>query len=108
MRTLTLNPLIPPALWAALAVLSVLMLAMYAIRRPTGIPRWRWGIRIAAMGAAIGCVLVVLLNPTWIERIAPPGVRPRLIVLCDASSSMATPDLKEHTTRYTAAARLSR
>src|SRR6476620_12364499 len=99
MRTLTIEPLIPSALWAALAVLSVGLLSFYAYRRPTGIPRWRWGGLLSGMALAVACVLIVLLNPMWVEVIAPPGGRPRLTVLCDASSSMATPDSGDRRTR---------
>ena len=59
---LTVEPLVPSALWAALALVSGLLLVMYALRRPTGIPRWRWTLLVGGMSAAVACVLIVLLH----------------------------------------------
>src|SRR5690349_10752549 len=109
MRTLTIDPLIPSALWVALALAAGVLVVLYAWRRPPGIPRVRWGALIGGMSIAVVCVLIVLLNPMWIEVIAPPGGRPRITVLCDASTSMATPDAQDGSqrhTRYAAAAKI--
>lgn len=108
MRTLTLQPLIPSALWTALTILAAALLILYAWRRPTGLGRIRWSVMVAGMAAALACVLGVLLNPTWIETIAPPGGRPQITILCDASNSMTTPDAGERQSRYAAAARIAR
>ena len=105
MESLRFEPLIPGALWMALAVAGAALLLFYAVRRrPTGVPRRRWGGIIALMVAAVALVLVVLLNPTWVREIPPPAGKPLLTLLVDASASMLTPDA-EGGPRYDAALR---
>ena len=49
-------------------------------------------------------VLGILLNPTWIEPVAPPAGKPLLTVLVDATASMATADAGPRArTRYQSA-----
>jgi hypothetical protein len=106
MGTLTFEPLISPALWAALAVAAAALLAWYGWRRPVEMGRGRWAAIITLMSAALAGVLIILLNPTWIEELPPPEGKPRLTVLVDASASMGTPDV-DGRPRYQAAARLA-
>ncbi len=55
------------------------------------------------MVLAAAVPLVVLLNPTWRERIPPPPGKPLLTILVDRSASMATRDADRGQTRYQAA-----
>lgn len=103
--TLEFEPLIAPALWVALAVVSAVVLTMYAWRRPGRLPRVRWSFIIVLMTVGLGLVLATLLNPMWVEVIPPPAGKPLLTVLVDASRSMATPDEGDERTRYEAARR---
>ncbi|MBI3468971.1 MAG: VWA domain-containing protein [Planctomycetes bacterium] len=107
MRTLTFAPLISPALWTVLAVLGVALLVFYAMRRPVAVPRRRWGVVLALMTAGVVLPLVILLNPTWLERIPPPPGRPLLTVLVDRSASMASPDAPGAKNRFQAAAQFT-
>lgn len=105
MNSLRFEPLVPGALWMALAVVGAALLLFYALRRrPSGVTRWRWGGIVGLMGLAVGLVLGVLLNPTWVREIPPPAGKPLLTVLVDASGSMATPDA-DGQARYDAAVR---
>ena len=56
------------------------------------------------MAVAAAVPLVILLNPTWLERIPPPAGKPLLTVLLDRSASMATRDAANGQTRYQAGA----
>ncbi len=47
---------------------------------------------MALMAVAAAVPLVILLNPTWLERIPPPAGKPLLTILVDRSASMATRD----------------
>ena len=107
MGTLSFDPLIPPALWLALAAAGAALLTVYGWRRPEAVPRrrWFWIMGLSSLGMAI--VLGVLLNPTWVEQAEPPAGRPVLTVLVDATASMATPDAAERQTRYRSSARLA-
>src|SRR5688500_994111 len=93
MNSLRFEPLIPGALWMALAAVGAALLLFYALRRrPGGGGRGRWGAIVALMAWAVALVLAVLLNPTWVREIPPPAGKPLLTVLVDASGSMVTPD----------------
>jgi hypothetical protein len=107
MGTLSFDPLIPPALWLTLAAAAAVLVAVYGWRRPEVVPRrrWAWIMSLSSLGMAI--VLVVLLNPTWVEPAEPPAGRRVLTVLVDATASMATPDAGDKQTRYAASARLA-
>ena len=48
---LTADPLIPSGLWATLAVIAAVILALYAWKKPFSISRARWTAIIALMGA---------------------------------------------------------
>src|SRR5260221_5749895 len=96
----TFEPLIASSLWLALAATATALLTWYALRRPGPIPRGRWFGTIAMMGAALVIVLYVLLNPTWVEPVAPPAGKPVLTILVDATASMNTPDGPAGVPRY--------
>jgi hypothetical protein len=92
MGSIHVEPLIPAALWAALAVASAGLLGWYAWRRPGAVPRRRWAAVVGLMSLVLAVALFILLNPTWVREIPPPAGKPVLTVLVDASGSMATPD----------------
>jgi len=108
MRFLTFQPLIPPPLWVLAALVCAASCAWYASRRPVGVSLGRWAAILVLTGSGIAAVLVILLNPTWLERSLPPGGKPVLSVLVDASASMSTPDVGAGTTRFIEAAALAR
>jgi hypothetical protein len=108
MQTLSFEPLIPPALWLALAVAAVVLLVWYAWRRPGGVSRLRWIAILTPAVLGLVVILVVLLNPTWIAPLAPPGGKPLLTILVDATASMATADAADGKSRFHAAARLAK
>jgi hypothetical protein len=99
----TFEPLLPSSLWLALAIGAAALLTWYALRRPGAIARRRWFGTIAMMAAALLIVLLVLLNPTWVEPVAPPAGKPVLTILVDATASMNTPDGPAGAPRYQAA-----
>lgn len=107
MGTLTFEPLVPPSLWAALAVVAAPVLAWYGWRRPGGLSRARWTAILALMTTGMALVLLILLNPTWIESVPPPAGKPRLTLLVDASASMKTADLPGSKTRFQCAAEVA-
>jgi hypothetical protein len=107
MRFLTFQPLISPALWVLVALVCAASWAWYASRRPAGVSRRRWAAVLVLTGSGIAAVLVILLNPTWLERALPPGGKPVLSILVDASTSMDTPDQAAGTTRFAGAAALA-
>ena len=59
------------------------------------------------MALAAAVPLVMLLNPTWLERIPPPAGKPVLTILLDRSASMATRDADSGQTRYEAGAAIA-
>src|SRR5262245_3989718 len=107
MSTLSFEPLIPPAPWLTLALAGAALLGWYAWQRPAALPRRRWANILTLMTAGLVLVLLILLNPTWIEPVAPPAGKPVLTVLVDSSASMATPDTADRKSRFESAARLA-
>ena len=107
MSTLTFEPLIPPTLWVTLALVAAGLMVWYGLGRPGSIPRWRWAAILTLMTAGLTLALLVLLNPTWVEAIAPPAGQPVLTLLVDSSASMATSDAADSLPRYEAAASLA-
>src|SRR5256885_17198350 len=91
MGSLSFEPLIPPSLWMALAVAGLALLGWYAFRRPGAISRVRWVVAVGLMGTALGLVLVVLLNPTWVREIPPPAGKPPLAGLVGDSGGLGGP-----------------
>lgn len=92
MGRLTFEPLIPASLWLLLAVMAVLLLAVYAAGRPGRIGLGVWAFIMALMSAGVALVLLVLLNPTWVDPIDPPAGKPLLTLVVDESASMAVRD----------------
>lgn len=107
MSSLTVEPLVSPALWAALAALAVGLLTWYARGRPRAVPRGRWALIIALMATSAAIVLAILLNLTWIEPIPPPAGKPLLTILVDQSASMAVEDAEGGQSRWKVAAGLA-
>ncbi|MGE0606855.1 MAG: hypothetical protein AB7O62_06995 [Pirellulales bacterium] len=100
MSSLTFLPLVPLALWSALALAAAALLATYArdSRGRTAPSRRRWIIGLMGLGLLLP--MLVLLNPTWVERIPPPGGKPLLTILIDASASMAANDGDDGRSRF--------
>jgi hypothetical protein len=106
-RTFTFQPLIPTALWVFLALGWLAVSVWYGWRRPGSIARRRWAAILTLTGLGSAGALAILLNPTWLERVEPPGGKPLLTVLVDTSASMATPDSAAGKTRYESATELA-
>lgn len=103
MIRITFDPYIPLALWAPLALAAAALLGCYAAAGRRRLPPRRWWLIVTLMGLAIAVPLVILLNPTWLERVPPPAGKPLLTILVDRSASMATRDAEGEKTRYDAA-----
>ncbi|MFO7899543.1 MAG: hypothetical protein R6V58_10860 [Planctomycetota bacterium] len=104
---LTVDPRIPFALWWPLAATAAVLLVVYAVAAWNRLPRGRRSAIVALMTAAVAVPLLVLLNPTWLERVPPPEGKPLLTILVDRSGSMATADAPGDATRFDAAARVA-
>ena len=102
--TLTFEPLISSTLWLTLAVALAALLGWYAWKQPWGIGVARWVAIITLMGLSGVAILVILLNPTWLEHIPPPAGKPRLTILVDDSASMGARDMPSNHSRYEDAA----
>jgi hypothetical protein len=107
MTHITFDPYIPLALWAPLALAAAALLGWYALAGRRRLPAVRWWLIVALMLLAAAVPLVVLLNPTWLERVPPPPGKPLLTILVDRSASMATRDAGSGRTRYEAAVALA-
>ncbi|NQT41563.1 MAG: hypothetical protein HQ581_29005, partial [Planctomycetes bacterium] len=99
MTHLELEPFIPIALWLPLAALTAGLLVWYAVASRHRVQRRRWWALMVLMTVAAVIPLAILLNPTWLQRIAPPGGKPLLTILVDRSISMGTPDGESGSTR---------
>jgi hypothetical protein len=108
MARLSFEPLIPASLWLLLAVAAAVLLVWYGLSRPGRIGWWPWVGIMALMAGAVASVLVVLLNPTWIDPIEPPAGKPLLTVLVDDSSSMAVRDAADNRSRFDVAKDVAR
>jgi hypothetical protein len=104
---ITFEPQISSALWLTMVVCAAGLLGGYAWRRPRGLSRQRWSGIISLMAIGTGLPLVILLNPTWRERIPPPAGRPRLAIVVDSSASMAATDMPDGRSRYQAAVEIA-
>ena len=60
-----------------------LLLAWYGRARPASLRPGRWVGVLALMGLGQVLVLFLLLNPLWIEPLAPPPGKPGLAILLD-------------------------
>jgi len=96
MRELIFEPLIPWALWLALALASAGPWLWYALASRDRLQGWRRPSVLALMAVAVLIPLLILLNPMWLERIPPPQGKPVLTILVDQSASMATDDVPSH------------
>src|SRR5687768_5154287 len=103
---MSFDPLIPSALWLALAIAGVVLWVWYARRRPGSVPMGRWVGSVGLMGVGVLAALIILLNPTWVRPIPPPPGKPLLTILIDESASMAATDVQQGT-RYRAACELA-
>jgi hypothetical protein len=108
MGRLTFEPLIPASLWLLLAVMAAVLLAWYGASRPGRISLRSWVVILSLMTAGLVLVLVVLLNPTWIDPIDPPAGKPLLTVLVDESASMAVNDATDGASRFESAREIAR
>lgn len=108
MHTLNVEPLISSALWVLLAVAGFTLLTWYGWKRPGSLSQTRWAVILSLMTAGFCTLLVILLNPTWIEPVTPPGGKPVLNIVVDASDSMSTPDGRQGLSRYQAAVQAAR
>jgi hypothetical protein len=90
---LIFEPLIESATWIALASLAAVGMTWYGLRRPRGYSGKRWSLILLLMSLCIGSVLVVLLNPIWVEPLPNPLGKPVLTVVVDDTLSMATKDV---------------
>lgn len=106
--TLTYEPLIPAVAWLALALLALGLWAWRLFRRPRGCSRIAWASVALLQVGALAVVLIVLLNPVWLESIPPPAGKPRITVLIDDSLSMLTADEQQGASRFAAAAQAAR
>ena len=99
-RSLTFEPLISPALWITLTILAVVLWCWYGWKPVGGLSRRRWYLIMGLSASGTVGVLIVLLNPTWLELIPPPAGKPLLTILVDESESMKTLDVGEQQPRY--------
>lgn len=107
MSQITFDPCIPLALWVPLALAAAGLLGWYAWASRARVPRPRRVAVIALMAVAAALPLVVLLNPTWLERIPPPEGKPLLTILVDRSASMATRDESGGRSRWESASAMA-
>ncbi len=106
--SLTFEPLISSTLWLTLAIALGAVLGWYAWKRPWGIGIVRWVSIITLMALSGAALLVILLNPTWLERIPPPKGKPRLAILVDESASMSATDMPDGRSRFQAASEIAK
>ena len=108
MNHLTFDPYIPLALWMPLALAAAGLLVAYALASRGRMLGRRRGAILALMGLAVAVPLVVLLNPTWMDRVPPPPGKPLLSVLVDTSASMDVRDGPQLRSRYQEACRIAK
>ena len=97
---LSFEPLISVTLWLTLAVALAALLGWYSWRRPWGISVVHWVRIIGLMGLSAATLLVILLNPIWLERIPPPSGKPQLAIVVDDSASMSATDMPDGRQRF--------
>lgn len=107
MSSLAFEPLVPAALWIVLAAVSAGVLGWYFWRRPPALNGLRWGSVAALAAVGMAMVLVILLNPLWLEPIPPPAGKPLLTVLLDRSASMQIADVEGKTSRLAQGAEIA-
>ena len=103
----SLSFLTPLTAAVAMALAAVLLIGFVLLRLlggpPAAVAR-RWGL-IGIRAAAVGTLLVILLNPSEVSQSPGPIDRPDIFYLLDSSQSMAIGDQE---TRFEHAARLMR
>lgn len=104
---LIVDPTVSNSLWLSLAAAGGVAMAWYAYRRPVAISRPRWAAVVALMTASLAALLLILLNPTWLEELPLPSGKPVVTVLLDDSASMATKDGKAGERRINSAAKIA-
>ncbi len=105
MKYVTFDPRISLGIWITLAVAAVLLLGLYAVTSRRRLAGQRWLVVILLISLVLAIPMIVLLNPTWVERVPPPAGKPGLVVLLDRSASMATIDGEVRESRYEIAAK---
>src|SRR3954466_15573911 len=100
LASITFEPLIPPSLFAFIAVAGAVVLALYAFGRRSAASPGRWAAIVSMMAAGFVIVLAVLLNPVLVRPLPGPPGKPTLTILVDSSASMATNDCNNGRTRY--------
>lgn len=101
--TLTFEPLLSSAAWVTMALLAIGFWVWYVSRRPQACNRYLWTGLAGLMALGLAAILLVLLNPIWLQPLPPPGGKPLLTILLDESKSMATADGENGQTRYAVA-----
>ena len=102
MTSITFDPYVPLALWVPLALAAAALLAWYAMAGRRRLPARRWWTVVTLMALAAAVPLIILLNPTWLERVPPPPGKPLLTILLDRSASMGTRDAEKGHSRFEA------
>src|SRR5687767_13783741 len=100
MTSLQFQPLIPAALWLALAALAAVAAAWYGWQRHAAIAPRRWLVVMTLVAAGLALILTLLLNPIWLEPVPPPAGKPLVTILADRSASMAVADQAEGQSRF--------
>lgn len=103
---LTVEPLIPFALWCPLLLAAVAAVVAYGFTSRGRVnSRRRWTI-LAMMTVSLALPLCLLLNPTWVVELPPPPGKPHVTILIDRSASMAAEE--SGASRYSQAAEQAR
>jgi hypothetical protein len=107
MTAIQFQPLIPTALWLALAAATAAAVVWYGWRRPAAVSRRRWLAIMMLAGGGTTLLLLILLNPIWLFPVPPPEGKPLVTILADRSASMAVSDQPAGQSRLQAAAALA-
>jgi hypothetical protein len=107
MGSLSFEPLVPVALWTALALGGAALMVWHALRKPAVVSPGRWVFVVVLMSMALLATLLILLNPTWVWELPPPPGKPLLNILVDTSASMSTPDAGGGASRFGEAGRVA-
>ncbi|MCA9137055.1 MAG: hypothetical protein KDB00_09855 [Planctomycetales bacterium] len=94
--------------WIFLAVLFLVTWAAYGYRSRNRIGSGR-RIGVMLLMLLVGCVpLALLLNPVWVDPVAPPEGKPLVTILVDTSASMSVNDDGNDATRIDQATSLAK
>ena len=89
------EPRIPILLWWCLVLICVASLAAYWFRRDQSLGAIRRSILTLLLGLSVVGPLLIALNPTWVEEIAPTAGRPLVSVYVDQTMSMEISDVED-------------